>query len=75
MAMLHRFKISEGKVTYQNRYIETDVYRKNMEANKIVCTEVGTVAVPDPCKTLYERYVTAYLIKSELFVSHIFVAC
>ena len=55
MAMIHRFKISKGKVTYQDRFIESEVYRKNMQANRIICSEFGTVAFPDPCKTWYEK--------------------
>ncbi|KAK0175642.1 hypothetical protein PV327_009376 [Microctonus hyperodae] len=54
-ALLHRFHISEGKVTYQSRFVQTDVFKKNHEAQRIVVTEFGTRAVPDPCKTIFQR--------------------
>ncbi|XP_008559794.1 carotenoid isomerooxygenase [Microplitis demolitor] len=54
-ALLHRFHISDGKVTYQRRFIQTDVYKKNHQAKRIVLTEFGTRAVPDPCQSIFHR--------------------
>lgn len=56
-ALLHRFNIANGRVTYQNRFLMSDSYRKNLAANRIVVSEFGTVAAaPDPCQSIFERY-------------------
>ena len=47
--------ITTGRVTYQSRYLRSEAYRRNMAANKIVVSELGTVAYPDPCKTIFQR--------------------
>lgn len=54
-ALLHRFHITNGKVTYCNRFLRSDTYCKNTEANRIVVTEFGTMSYPDPCKSLFQR--------------------
>nr|QNU40510.1 EcBCO-like2 [Palaemon carinicauda] len=56
LAMLHQFNISAGRVTYRSRFLDSDTFRKNTEANRIVVTEFGTAAYPDPCQTLYGRF-------------------
>ncbi|XP_078034061.1 neither inactivation nor afterpotential B isoform X1 [Augochlora pura] len=59
-ALLHRFAISNGKVTYQCRFVQTDVYKKNKAAQRIVVTEFGTKAVPDPCQTIFQRIAAVF---------------
>ncbi|KAK9729173.1 Retinal pigment epithelial membrane protein [Popillia japonica] len=54
-ALLHRFHISKGKITYQCRFLQSDVFKRNMAAKRIVFTEFGTKAVPDPCQTIFSR--------------------
>ena len=54
-ALLHRFNIVEGKVTYQCRFLQSESYKKNLAANRIVVSEFGTSAVPDPCQTIFHR--------------------
>ena len=44
-----------GRVTYQSRYLRSEAYHRNMAANRIVVSEFGTVAYPDPCKTIFQR--------------------
>lgn len=51
----YRFAINDGEVTYQCRFIKTNAYTKNHAANRIVMNEFGTRAVPDPCKSIFER--------------------
>ena len=55
-ALLHRFNIANGKVTYQCRFLKSDTYKKNLAANRIVVSEFGTCSVPDPCQSIFERY-------------------
>ncbi|KAF2891940.1 hypothetical protein ILUMI_14233 [Ignelater luminosus] len=54
-ALLHRFSIKDGQVTYQCRFLQSDVYKRNKKANRIVTTEFGTKSVPDPCHTIFQR--------------------
>ncbi|RZC35698.1 RPE65 domain containing protein, partial [Asbolus verrucosus] len=53
-ALLHRFCIENGQVTYQCRFLQSEVFKKNTRANRIVLTEFGTRAVPDPCRTIFQ---------------------
>ncbi|XP_037543451.1 beta,beta-carotene 9',10'-oxygenase isoform X2 [Nematolebias whitei] len=60
MAMMHQFKIRKGKVTYMSRFLQSNVYRKNSEQNRIVISEFGTLAVPDPCKNFFQRFLSRF---------------
>ena len=51
MAMLHKFAFKDGVVSYANKYIESNTYKKNHKHNTI---EVGEFAT-DPCRTLFQR--------------------
>lgn len=52
---IFRFTIKDCKVTYQCRFLRSETYKKNKAANRIVITEFGTKAVPDPCHTIFDR--------------------
>nr|A8Y9I2.1 RecName: Full=Carotenoid isomerooxygenase; AltName: Full=Beta-carotene 15,15'-monooxygenase and retinoid isomerase; AltName: Full=Beta-carotene dioxygenase and retinoid isomerase; AltName: Full=Neither inactivation nor afterpotential mutant B [Galleria mellonella]CAO85888.1 neither inactivation nor afterpotential B [Galleria mellonella] len=54
-ALLHRFAINDGSVTYQCRFLQSNTFKKNRAAERIVVTEFGTRAVPDPCHTIFDR--------------------
>ncbi|VVC89980.1 unnamed protein product [Leptidea sinapis] len=54
-ALLHRFAIADGEVTYNCRFLSSNTFKKNRAANRIVVTEFGTKAVPDPCHTIFDR--------------------
>lgn len=56
-ALLHRFNIVNGIVTYQCRFLKSETYKKNLAANRIVVSEFGTSCVPDPCQSIFERFV------------------
>jgi len=51
-AMLHRFTFNNGVVSYQNKYLECNAYKKAIEQNKIVYSEFAT----DPCYTVFDRF-------------------
>lgn len=51
-----RFKFKNGTVTYQCKFLESNTYKQNKAAQRIVITEFGTKACPDPCKTIFHRY-------------------
>ena len=45
-AMLHRFGIADGEVSYANRFLETKAYRAAKEKGEIVYSEFATDPVP-----------------------------
>ncbi len=42
LAMLHKFTFKEGKVSYRNRFLRSETYRKNLKAGKICVDEFAT---------------------------------
>lgn len=51
-----RFCIADGDVTYQCRFLRSQTWRRNASAKRIVVTEFGTRAAPDPCQTIFKRF-------------------
>ncbi|XP_074465968.1 carotenoid-cleaving dioxygenase, mitochondrial-like [Sebastes fasciatus] len=60
MAMLHQFKITKGQVTYMSRFLHSDAYKNNSEKDRIVMSEFGTLAMPDPCKNFFQRFLSRF---------------
>ena len=50
-AMLHRFGIAGGEVSYANRFLQSKAYRAAEDEGEIVYSEFAT----DPCRTLFSR--------------------
>lgn len=44
-----------GEVHYRSKYLQSDTYKANIEANRIVVSEFGTMAYPDPCKNIFSK--------------------
>ncbi|XP_062392291.1 carotenoid-cleaving dioxygenase, mitochondrial [Sardina pilchardus] len=64
MALLHQFKIEDGQVTYRSRFLRSTSYTQNSEHDRIMVSEFGTVAMPDPCKNIFQRFLSRFeLIK------------
>ncbi|XP_013780683.1 beta,beta-carotene 15,15'-dioxygenase-like isoform X1 [Limulus polyphemus] len=63
MALMHRFRVRDGHVTYMNRFLHSNAYKRNMSANRIVVTEFGTRGFPDPCKTIFQRFMSKFIIE------------
>ncbi|KAF2354965.1 Carotenoid oxygenase [Trinorchestia longiramus] len=55
LSLLHLFDIKDGKAKYLSRYLESEAYKLNHRANRIIMSEFGTVGVPDPCLSLYDK--------------------
>ena len=51
LAMLQRFRIEEGRVTYANRYVHSPAWRAAAETGRFAYAEVGTV----PTRSVVER--------------------
>ncbi len=56
LAMLHRFTIEDGRVSYGNRYLQSRSYRAAQEQGKMVFGEFAT----DPCRSLFKRVQTLF---------------
>ena len=56
MAMLHRFAIDQGRVSYRSRYIDCKAYRAAKEDNKISYSDFAT----DPCRNLFQQLQTIF---------------
>jgi beta,beta-carotene 9',10'-dioxygenase len=51
LAMLHRFSIVGGQVSYGSRFLHSGAYRAACEEGRIVYAEFAT----DPCRSLFKR--------------------
>lgn len=60
MALMHKFTIENGCVTYMSRFLESDSYKMNKCENRIVASAFGTVAMPDPCKSIFQRFLSMF---------------
>ncbi|KAK7925536.1 hypothetical protein WMY93_007846 [Mugilogobius chulae] len=60
MAMMHQFNIQNGQVTYMSRFLQSDAYKKNSERDRIMMSEFGTLAMPDPCKNFFQRFLSRF---------------
>ncbi|XP_003917276.2 beta,beta-carotene 15,15'-dioxygenase [Papio anubis] len=58
LALLHSFTIRDGEIYYRSKYLRSDTYNANIEANRIVVSEFGTMAYPDPCKNIFSKAFT-----------------
>jgi carotenoid cleavage dioxygenase-like enzyme len=56
LAMLHRFTIADGRVSYGNRYLQSRAYRAANAEGRIVFSEFAT----DPCRSLFKRVQTLF---------------
>jgi len=56
LAMLHRFSLHDGNVSYANHFLQGRTYQENKEEGKIAYGEFAT----DPCRSLFKRLVTTF---------------
>src|ERR1700730_6405249 len=56
LAMLHRFTIGDGRVSYGNRFLESRSYRAARAQGRMVYGEFAT----DPCRSLFKRVQTLF---------------
>lgn len=62
MALMHRFHICDGNVTYSSRFLQSTSYVTNSERNRILVSEFGTLAMPDPCKNIFARFFSRFQV-------------
>ncbi len=56
LAMLHRFTVKDGGVSYGNRFLHSRSYKAAEERGKMVYGEFAT----DPCRSLFKRVQTLF---------------
>ncbi len=56
LAMLHRFTILDGRVSYANRFLETKAYSAARDEGRIAYSEFAT----DPCRSLFARAMAVF---------------
>lgn len=56
LAMLHRFTIAGGRVSYANRFLETASYRAARDEGRIAYPEFAT----DPCRSMFARAMAVF---------------
>ncbi|XP_067421535.1 carotenoid-cleaving dioxygenase, mitochondrial isoform X1 [Emydura macquarii macquarii] len=60
MALLHQFQLENGTVTYRSKFLQSDAYVTNSQHNRIMVSEFGTLAMPDPCKSIFGRFMSRF---------------
>uniref|UniRef100_A0A672IM17 Beta-carotene oxygenase 1 n=1 Tax=Salarias fasciatus TaxID=181472 RepID=A0A672IM17_SALFA len=58
MAIMNSFNIKDGEVIHRSKFLKGDTYQANMAAKRIVISEMGTMAYPDPSKNLIFKAIT-----------------
>ncbi|XP_078469839.1 beta,beta-carotene 15,15'-dioxygenase-like [Lampetra planeri] len=58
LALLRKFRFCDGRVWFSSRYLQSDTYKKNVAANRIVVPEFGTRVELDPSLGLLEKSMT-----------------
>lgn len=56
LAMLHKFSFANGRVSYANKFLQTEAYRQAKESGKISYSEFAT----DPCRSLFGRVMSVF---------------
>ncbi|NWV76074.1 BCDO2 oxygenase, partial [Dasyornis broadbenti] len=73
MALLHQFQLAHGTVSYRSRFLQSSSYLRNSQHSRIVASEFGTLAMPDPCKSVFGRFLSRFepihLHKTDLWES------
>ncbi|KAJ4438428.1 hypothetical protein ANN_14373 [Periplaneta americana] len=60
-AVLYKFNINNGKVTFSKRFLQSDAYKRAVAVGRPVFTEFGTKSFPDPCKNIFSRMMSSLL--------------
>lgn len=56
LAMLHRFTIQNKKVSYENKFLESNAFAEAKANNRIMYSEFAT----DPCRSLFARVMAIF---------------
>lgn len=65
MAVMYKFCITPGgNVTFRQRFLQSDAYRKLRSTKRPVYTEFGTRSYPDPSKNIFSRMLSSFDMSS-----------
>ncbi|CAB1425390.1 unnamed protein product [Pleuronectes platessa] len=56
LSLIHSFTFCNGEVSYRSKFLKSDTYKRNIQADRIMVSEFGTMIYPDPCKNIFSRY-------------------
>jgi len=56
LAMVHKFDIADGKVSYQSKYLESNVRDSILESGSITFPEFAT----DPCSSIFKKLLSSF---------------
>ena len=59
-ALLHRFHIQEGNVTYSNKFVRSESYADSLKRGNSCHLEFGSFIPPDPCQNIFSRFFSRY---------------
>ncbi|XP_068681923.1 carotenoid-cleaving dioxygenase, mitochondrial-like [Montipora foliosa] len=59
-ALLHRFHIQEGNVTYSNKFVRSESYADSLNRGNSCHLEFGSFIPPDPCQNIFSRFFSRY---------------
>ncbi|XP_029979097.1 beta,beta-carotene 15,15'-dioxygenase [Sphaeramia orbicularis] len=62
MSLMNSFTFKDGEMIHRSRFLRGDTYKANTAANRIVVSEMGTMAYPDPSKN--------FIVKAITFLNH-----
>ncbi|XP_059177760.1 carotenoid-cleaving dioxygenase, mitochondrial-like, partial [Physella acuta] len=60
LAVIHRWSIHQGKVTYLSSILDTEQYKKCVKFNRLVGDNFGS-SFPDPCKSIFSRFFSYFI--------------
>ncbi|ELU08442.1 hypothetical protein CAPTEDRAFT_20779 [Capitella teleta] len=63
MSAIHHFSLQDGCVQYQNTLLNSDAFRMNEAARRLICPGFAAVSYPDPCKSIFSRYFSYFTSK------------
>lgn len=58
-----------------SRFLRSDAYQKNSERDRIVMSEFGTLAMPDPCKNFFQRFLSRFEMIRKYIVTNLLKRC
>ncbi|XP_077448043.1 carotenoid-cleaving dioxygenase, mitochondrial-like isoform X3 [Stigmatopora argus] len=67
MALLHKFKMENGRVTYTSRFLRSDAYKKNSERDRIMASEFEPT---DNGNVNFVKYKGDYYVSTESNLMH-----
>lgn len=61
-AIINKFSIENGKVQFSSRFLRSRSYVESEKNNRIMFSQFGTTAPPDPCKNIFSRFLSYFQI-------------